>query len=71
MILNGWPNNREDAPPSLTQYWSYRDELTCLDGLLFKRDKLIVPKTLQPEMLKEIPDTHQGIVECKSRARQA
>ena len=70
VILKGWSNNREDVPPSLRQYWSYRDDLTCLDGLLFKRVNLKVPKTLQSEMLEEINETQLGIVKCKSRARQ-
>ena len=62
-----WPDNREDVPPSFRQYWSCRDELTCLDGVPFKGDKLIVPKTLQSEMLQKIHDQF-GIVKCKSRA---
>ena len=55
---------------SLRQYWSYTDELTCLDGLLFKGDKLIVPETLQSVMLELIHETHLGIAKCKSSARQ-
>ena len=70
MILKGWPDNKEDVSPAVRQYWSYRDELTCLDGLLFKGDKIIVPKTLQSEMLEKIHETHLGIVKCKNRARQ-
>ena len=46
VILKGWPDNREDVSPAVRQHWSYRDELTCLDGLLFKGDKIVVPKTL-------------------------
>ena len=71
VILKGWPNNREDVPPAVRQYWSYRDELTCLDGLLFKGDKIIVPKTLQSEMLEKIHETHLGIVKCKNRATKS
>ena len=70
VILKGWPDNREDVSPAVRQYWSYRDELTCLDGLLFKGDKIVVPKTLQSEMLEKIRETHQGIVKRKNRARQ-
>ena len=54
--------------PAVRQYWFYRDELTCLDGLLFKGDKL--PKTLQSEMWEKIHETRLGIVKCKNRARQ-
>ena len=70
VIRKGWPDNKEDVFPAVRQYWSYRDELTCLDGLLFKGDKIIVPKTLQSEMLEKIHETHLGIVKCKNRARQ-
>ena len=70
VILKGWPDNREDVSPAVRQHWSYRDELTCLDGLLFKGDKIVVPKTLQSEMLEKIHETHQGIVKRKNRARQ-
>ena len=69
VILKGWPDNREDVSSAVRQHWSYRDELTCLDGLLFKGDKIIVPKTLQSEMLEKIHETHLGIVKCKNRAR--
>ena len=68
VILKGWTNNRDDVPPSLRQYWTYRDELTCLDGLLFKGEKLIMPQTIKSEMLEKIHETHLGTVKCKSRA---
>ena len=45
VIVKGWPNNSEDVPPSLRQYLSYRDELACLDGLLFKGNRHIELKT--------------------------
>ena len=70
VILKGWPDNRENVSPAVRPYWSYRDELTCLDGLLFKGDKITVPKTLQSEMLEKIHETHLGIIKCKNRARQ-
>ena len=71
VILKGWPDNREDVSPAVRQYWSYRDELTCLDGLMFKGDKIIVPKTLQSEMLEKIHETQLGIVKCKNRATKS
>ena len=70
MILKGRTNNRDDVPPSLRQYWTYSEELTCLDGLLFKGEKVILPQTIKSEMLEKIHETHLGTVKCKSRARQ-
>ena len=35
---------QKNVPPSLRQYWFYRGELTCLDGLLFKGNGPAVEK---------------------------
>jgi hypothetical protein len=53
----------------MTPYWSFRDEISCVDGLLFKSHKLIIPKSMQQQMLKKIHESHMGINKCKSRAR--
>jgi hypothetical protein len=38
-------------PEGLQKYWNFRDEITVLDGLLYKSQRIMVPKTLQREML--------------------
>lgn len=48
---------------NLRPYWTFRDELSVMDGLLNKSSKLIVPRALQ-----KIHDSHLGIVICKTRA---
>ena len=54
---------------ALRQYWDYRDELSSVDGLLFRAQRLIVPHSWRKEMLDRIHESHQGIVKCKQRAR--
>ena len=44
-----------------------RDEIPCVDGLLFKSH----PTVLRAEMLKIIHASHLGIVKCKSRGRES
>ena len=68
-VLQGWPKNKSNSPVSIRAYWACKDEISCVDGLLFKATKLIVPKTLRPRMLDIIHESHQGIVKCKQRAR--
>ena len=53
----------------MTPYWLFRDEISCVDGLLFKSHKVILPKSMQQEMLKQIHESHMGVNKCKSRAR--
>ncbi|CAG2214759.1 unnamed protein product [Mytilus edulis] len=69
VIFDGWPNEKSELLHSLRPYWTYRDELSVIDGLLYKSNKAIVPKALQNEMLDKIHESHLGIVKCKSRAR--
>jgi hypothetical protein len=68
-ITEGWPSDKYMLSKRMTPYWSFRDEISCVDGLLFKSHKLILPKSIQQEMLKKIHESHMGINKCKSRAR--
>jgi hypothetical protein len=36
---------------------------------MYKENKIVVPTSLQKEMLDKIHESHLGIVKCKSRAR--
>jgi hypothetical protein len=68
-ITEGWPSDKYMLSKRMTPYWSFRDEISCVDGLLFKSHKLIIPKSMQQQMLKKIHESHMGINKCKSRAR--
>lgn len=36
VVLRGWPNHWEDTPLAIREYWSFRDEISAQDGVLFK-----------------------------------
>ncbi|CAJ1049307.1 uncharacterized protein K02A2.6-like [Xyrichtys novacula] len=69
IILRGWPKERSAVPKLIQPYWTFRDEITHADGLMFKAAKLIVPNQMRQEMLNKIHESHLGIVKCKARAR--
>lgn len=52
-------------------YWSYRDEISAYDGVLYKSHQVIVPTSLRPEMLKKIHKVHQDPDSSIQRAREA
>ena len=58
--LQGWPDRREDTLLAIREYWSIRDEINAQDGVLFKSQRVIVPKSLRAEMLKRIHASHVG-----------
>jgi len=69
VITNGWPKVRSECPSQLHAYWNYRDELTVADGIILKGLRIIIPKTLQVEVLNQLHYGHQGSEKCKLRAK--
>lgn len=45
-VTNGWPDTRKDCQPLLMDYWTYREEISAENGLLFKGHRLIIPAKL-------------------------
>ncbi len=69
-VLEGWPDDQIDCPLEIRSYWTFKEDISYQDGLLFKSDKVIVPKVLRSEMLSRIHESHLGINKCKQRARE-
>ena len=70
IVNEDWPENIKDCPTEAKPYFTIREELTVVDGVIFKDNKIVVPSTLRKEMLAKIHESHQGIVRCKQRARE-
>ncbi|KAK7107442.1 hypothetical protein V1264_015374 [Littorina saxatilis] len=69
-IQNGWPDERQECPPKIQEFYNHRDELSIIDGIIFKGEKILVPLALRPEMLAKIHSSHLGIEKTKQRARE-
>ena len=61
-IANGW---KKDCP---NQYYHYREELAVINGVVLKGRRVVVPKSLQQEMLEIIHEGHLRVEKCKRRA---
>ena len=68
-IFVGWSEPREQTPVHIREYWNYREELTLHNGVLFKNQKVIIPKAMRPEMISRIHSSHLGIESCLRKAR--
>lgn len=71
VIEKGWPDKKEDVPYRLQPYFPFRDELSTQGSLVFKGDRLVVPRELRGNMLQRIHSSHIGIQGCLRRAREA
>ena len=63
-VLTGWPEKRDGCPVQICVYWNYREEISLHNGLLFKSQRVTVPKAMRSEILS----SHQGIVSCLRKA---
>ncbi|XP_058827479.1 uncharacterized protein K02A2.6-like [Topomyia yanbarensis] len=70
IIIQGWPETRNELLPELRKYWGFRDEMAVYDGLIFKSNQVLIPKSLRKAMLAKVHSGHSGIQSCIRRARQ-
>ncbi|XP_047984364.1 uncharacterized protein K02A2.6-like [Leguminivora glycinivorella] len=66
-IQSGWPAVCTDE--QIKPYFSRRHELYIDTGCIVWGYRLVIPKTLRNEVLKEVHSGHMGIVKMKSIAR--
>jgi len=68
-IQDGWPELRKNCKKNIIEFWNFRDELSIIDGIIFKGEKVLIPVAMRPEMMKKIHSSHFGIEKTKQRAR--
>ena len=51
-VMNGWPESRKDFHPHLLDYWTYRDEISAKNGILFKGHRLILPENFLTKLFR-------------------
>ena len=68
VIANGWPEEKSELPIKVMPYFSFRDELSTLDGLVFCGEHVVVPTNLRQTMKERVHSSHIGIEGCLRRA---
>lgn len=63
----GWPSSISNI--EIKPYFKRKNEITLESEILMWGHKVIIPKCLQEDMLKELHSAHFGIVKMKSLAR--
>ena len=69
IIAEGWPETIQDVPNGAKPYWTVRDEIHDIEGMLFKGRKIIIPESLRAGMLRVVHESHLGMEKCRERAR--
>lgn len=69
VILSGWPDDRRKIPVPIRTFWSFRDELSVENGLIMKGERVVIPQSMQAEILTQLHFGHQGTTKCQLRAK--
>jgi len=70
VVLQGWPDDKQQTPGQAMPYFPYRDEISIQDGLLFRGERVIIPHDMRKLMKDKIHSSHTGIDACLRRARE-
>lgn len=66
----GWPENKKQLNTRIMHHWNFRDEISYIDGLMLKGEKVIIPKSIQKNVIEQIcQKSHLGLNKCLSRAK--
>ena len=64
-IKYGWPETKGETPVSVHAYWDVRDELSELNGVVLRGERIVIPPSMRKEMLERIHQGHMGIEKSK------
>ena len=72
IIQSDWPEHRKEVPANLQLYFPFREELSILNGLIFKTKRTVIPaigKTRE-SIMQALHKSHTGLQGCLRRARE-
>jgi len=52
-------------------YWNVRDELSSIDGIILKGNRVVIPRALRRDILQQLHVSHLGMEKSKQRARSS
>ena len=70
-VQSGWPKSVKSVDADIRGYWSVRDNLTVVNGLLLWGSRIVIPSCARERTLRSIHDGHQGEVKCTLRAKDS
>ena len=68
VIENGPPNARHHLPPSIRDWFPYIHNLSTIDGVICRGERIVVPTELRPACLSALHAAHQGVSGMTARA---
>ena len=67
-VLDGWPGNANQCAEPAKPYFTYREELTNVDGLLVKGSRIVIPTDMRHDCPEMLHMSHLGLQKTLLRA---
>jgi hypothetical protein len=68
IIESGFTASRAELPPLLREYYQFRDDLYCVDGVIMYKERIVIPPALRQDILGILHSAHQGTTSMIARA---
>lgn len=68
-VCGSWPPQKS-VPEEAKPFYSVREELSIVDDLLLRAERLVVPSSLTAQFIAVAHETHPGITRTKARLRE-
>ena len=69
-VSGGWPSRFSACSKELQPFYQFREELTVVDGLVLRGERVVVPESLRSQLVGGAHEGHQGMVRTKQRLRE-
>ena len=67
-IEMGWPNKKMKVHMSVKQFWPIKEELSAIGDIVFKGERIVIPRSVRKTILANLHQAHLGIEKTKLRA---
>ena len=71
LVVQGWPDRWKEVPTLARKYWNFRESLWLQDGILYKGEQIVVPRSLRADYLQRLHTGHMGRESTLRRAKDA
>ena len=70
-IIAGWPDIKDQVQEDIQMYWSFKDDMTVIDGIIMKDRHVIIPERLKSQTLDQLHINHMGIEKTKLQVHES
>ena len=68
-ISEGWPTRQQDVIQQLQSHHTFKEEMSVIDGLIFKGERIVIPTALQAKALQAIHRSHMRIQKTLDKSK--